>query len=237
MVVRVTAVAPEVPDEEDELVPAVALDVVGLLDVDAGGLGGVDEGRELGVRLAVMGAADDLLELARLLDDAGLVDDGDDIGDAGDGALGADDGRDALVAVDAVLQGDDAGVGAEQRLHLLGGLFGVPQLDREQHHVDRADLGRIVGGVDLGEMQVAVMRAVDRQAVLLDGCEMGAARDVEHLVSGRLHARAEIGADRTRRHGRNSHIALPLEPLARGYSALARKNEPGQGPGSKSGGR
>ena len=113
MVVRVTAVAPEVRGQEDEFVPAVALYVVGEVDVDAGGLGGVDEGGKLGVGPAVMGAADDLLELARLLDDAGLVDDADDIGDAGNGVFGADDGRDALVAVDAVLQGDDAGVGAD----------------------------------------------------------------------------------------------------------------------------
>ena len=34
---------------------------------------------------------------------------------------------------------------------------------------------------------------------------MGAARDVEDVVAGRLHARAEIAADRARRHDRYAH--------------------------------
>ncbi len=79
--------------------------------------------------------------------------------------LGAQDRRDALDAVDAVLQGDDAGVGADQRPRLLGGLFGVPQFDREQHDIDRADAFRVVGDVRLGQMQVAV-HALDLEAVL-----------------------------------------------------------------------
>ncbi len=138
----------------------------------------------------------------------GAVDHRDDIGDAGNGAFGADDGRDALIAVDAVLQGDDAGAGAEQRPRLLGRLLGVPQLDREQHDIDRPDRGRIVGDIDLGQMQVAV-HALEREAVLGDCRAMGAARDEEHIVAGRLHARAVIAADRARRHDRNSHRSAP----------------------------
>ena len=69
---------------------------------------------------------------------------GRDIGGAGNGVLFAEDRRDALVAVDAVLQGDDASVRADQRLRKLGGDLGVPQLDGEQHDVDRADLLGIV---------------------------------------------------------------------------------------------
>ena len=142
----------------------------------------------------------------------GYADHGGDIGRAADGLLGAEDRRHALDAVDAVLQGDDAGVGADQRPRQFGGLFGVPQLDREQHDVDRADVFGIVGDVRLRQVQVAV-HALDLEAVLLDGFEMGAARDEEHIVAGRRHAGAEITADRARRHCRYSHARTPKKPL------------------------
>ena len=92
----------------------------------------------------------------------------------------------------------------------VGRLLGVPQLDREQHDVDRADRGRIVGDIRLRQMQVAV-HAFDLQPVLRDGVAMGAARDEEHVVPGRRHARAEITADRARRHRRNPHRLAPSE--------------------------
>ena len=95
----------------------------------------------------------------------------------------------------------------DQRARRLRGLFGVPELDGEQHDIDRPDLGRIVGDIRLGQMQVA-MHALDLQAVFADGVEIGAARDKEHVVPGRRHARAEITADRARRHCRNSHRKL-----------------------------
>ncbi len=42
-----------------------------------------------------------------------------------------------------------------------------------------------------------------------DRREIGAARDEEHVVAGRRHARAEIAADRARRHCRYPHEAAP----------------------------
>ena len=60
--------------------------------------------------------------------------------------------------------------------------------------------------VDLGVFQMQIAeRAFDLQPVLADGIEMRAARDEMHLVSGRGHARAEISADRARRHHCNTH--------------------------------
>jgi hypothetical protein len=53
-------------------------------------------------------------------------------------------------------------------------------------------------------MQVAE-RAFYLEAVFPDGVEMRAARDEMHFVSGRGHARAEISADRARRHHCNTH--------------------------------
>ena len=142
---------------------------------------------ELGVGLAVHAAAAHGRELRGVPHHARAAEHGGDIGGAGDGRVLAEDRRDALVAVDAVLQGDDAGVRADQRLRQLGGGLGVPQLDREQHDVDRADLLRIVGGVDLRQMQVAV-HALDLQAVLAQRVEMGAARDEGDVVARRRHA-------------------------------------------------
>src|SRR5205807_3428675 len=100
-------------DQEDEFLPAVDVDRVGEADVDVRLLGGVREGGELLVVLAVDAAAAHLRELAGLRDHAGRRDDGRDIGHAADYAVGPEDGREALDRVDAVLQGDDARVGAD----------------------------------------------------------------------------------------------------------------------------
>ena len=196
--------------QEDEFLPAVALDIIGLHNIDAGRFCRRHEGGEASIGAAVDGAADYVMERARLLDNARTVDHAEDVSDAGDGALGTRYRGDAFVAVDAVLQADDAGVRAEQRARGLGGLFGVPQLDREQHGVDRADALGVVGDVRLRQVQTAV-RALDAKAVLAHGRQMGAARDEEHVEPGRRHARAEITADRARRHYRYSHRLAPSE--------------------------
>jgi hypothetical protein len=148
-------------------------------------------------------------ELASVFDDARLLDHRRDIGDAADRLVGAEDRGDPLDAIDAVLQGDDAGVRPDQRFGQFRRLLGVPQLDREHHHIDRANRLRIVGDVHLGQMQVAV-HALDGEAVLGDGVAMRAARDEENLVSVRRQPAPEIAADRSRRHCRNTHVEFPL---------------------------
>ena len=88
-----------------------------------------------------------------------------------------------------------------------GGLC-VPELDRKQHDVDRADAFGVVGHVRLGQVQVAV-HALEPEAVRLHRRQIGAARDEEDVVTGRRHARAEIAADRARRHCCYPHEAAP----------------------------
>jgi hypothetical protein len=56
-------------------------------------------------------------------------------------------------------------------------------------------------------MQVA-MHALDRETFAFHGREIGAARDEENVVAGGRHARAEIAADRARRHDRYSHSKI-----------------------------
>ena len=57
----------------------------------------------------------------------------------------AEDRREALGGIDAVLQRDHRGFGADQRPDRRAGALDVPQLDAEQHDVDRSDECRIVG--------------------------------------------------------------------------------------------
>ena len=158
----------------------------------------------LRVGLAVHAADPHRRELRGVAHHAGPAEHRGDIGGAGAGLLLAEDRRDALVAVDAVLQGDDAGVRADQGLGQLGRGLGVPELDREQHDIDRADLLGIGRGVDLRQMQVAV-HAFDLEPVLAERVEVGAARDVGDVMARGLHPSAEIGADRAGRHRCNLH--------------------------------
>ena len=98
---------------------------------------------ERGVRLLVGAAEAHHGELLVCLMTPGRGDHGGDIGGAADRAVGAEDRRDALDAVDAVLQGDERACPARPAaVASFGGLLGVPQLDREQHDVDRPDARR-----------------------------------------------------------------------------------------------
>ena len=84
--------------------------------------------------------------------------------------------------------------------------FGIPSRRKHEHDIDRTDLLRIVGGVDLRQVQVAV-HAFDLQPVLAERIEAGAARDVGDVMARGLHPPAEIGADRARRHRCDFHSA------------------------------
>ena len=113
-------------------------------------------------------------------------------------ALSPEDRDQPLGGVDAVLQRDDGGVGADQRLDGLARAFDVPQLDAEQHDIDHADLGGIIGRLRRHQMGVAA-RALNFQAIALHGRQMRAARN-EGDVGARLgQRRAEIHLRRRRR--------------------------------------
>jgi hypothetical protein len=113
--------------------------------------------------------------------------------------------RELRYAVDAVLQRDDTRPFADQCARLPRCRFGVPELDGEQHKIDRPDGIGVVCDIHVPQMQVAE-RALDAQAVAADRVAMRAARDEDHLVSGLREAGAEIAADSTRRHDRHPHV-------------------------------
>ena len=93
----------------------------------------------------------------------------------------------------------------------VGSDFRIPKLDRKQDDIDRPDVGRIVGHLRILEMQIAE-RAFDDQSIVADGVEMRSARDEGHVVARGRHARAEISADRARRHCCNPHEKIrPVE--------------------------
>ena len=70
-------------------------------------------------------------------------------------ALAPENREQPLMGIDAVLQRDHGGAGADQRFYPLARAFDVPQLDAEQHDIDLADLGRIVGRLGRHQMGVA----------------------------------------------------------------------------------
>ena len=72
-------------------------------------------------------------------DHAGRGDRGADLRHAAHHGAAAEDRDQPLRRVDAVLQRDHRGVGPDQRLDVLARAFDVPQLDAEQHEIDRAD--------------------------------------------------------------------------------------------------
>ena len=92
-----------------------------------------------GVARAVAFAERHRHERAGLPDHAGLRDRGADRDRAGHDMRGAQDRHQPVAGVDAVLQRNDAGAGADQRFDLLARAFDVPQLDAEQHDIDRPD--------------------------------------------------------------------------------------------------
>ena len=110
--------------------------------------------------------------------------------------------------VDAVLQRNHAGVGADQRLDAFPRAFDVPQLDAEQHDIDQADLGGIVGGLGRHQMAVAT-RARYLQANALDGGQMRAACDEADIGPRFRQRHAKSTADPAGADNRNTHECSP----------------------------
>ena len=153
---RVLAVMPEVPESSTNFFQMSSSMSIRERDVDVRGLDLLHVTGEHGIRTPVEAAAADLGHCAGVADHAGACDGRDDISrPANRGVISKDRGQ-PLDAVDAVLQRDHTGVGADQRARLLARRLGIPQLDGEQHHVDRSDLLRVIGDVDVLEMQVAL---------------------------------------------------------------------------------
>ena len=118
--------------------------------------------------------------------------------------LGSKDRDQPLGGIDAVLQRDDSGAGADQRLDGLARAFDVPQLYAEQHDIDYANLGGIVGRLRRHQMGVAA-RALNFQTLALHGGKMRAPRD-ESDVGARLgQRRTKTTSDAAGADNRNTH--------------------------------
>src|SRR5262249_18240043 len=72
---------------------------------------------------------------------------------------------------------------------------------------DRADGFRLVAHTDLRQMD-RLRPALDREPALAHGGKMCAARDEMNIVAALHEPRAEIAADASRPHDRNSHRTL-----------------------------
>jgi hypothetical protein len=145
---------------------------------------------------------------AGLADHAGCGDGRGDVGDAAHHRVLAEDRHQPLRCVDAVLHRDHRGVRSDHRLDVPAGALDVPQLDAEQHDVDRPDLGGIVGR--LCELEVGVAaRTLDLEAILLHRREVRAAGDEGHVRAGMRQRRAVAAAHAARSDYRDTHRTLP----------------------------
>jgi len=82
----------------------------------------------------------------------------------------------------------------------------VSQSYGEQHQVDRSDLLRVVGDIDVLQMKVAE-GALDLEAIPANGIAMRATCNERHIMSGRSHPPAVIASYGARCHDRNPHPA------------------------------
>jgi len=141
--------------------------------------------------------------MAAVLDHARRPDACADVSRAAQNVLLGEEPAQALDRLDAILERDHGGVLADDGLQALRSRLGVPQLHREQHHVDYARLARVLVNLHL-ELRVAV-RALYGETLFLDCLEMPTAGEEHHVVPGLLQPRAEITSDASSSHRCNSH--------------------------------
>src|SRR5262249_36931904 len=111
---------------------------------------------------------------------------------------------DSLDALDAVLKRDDGGAFVDERPDRRSRAFGVPQLHREEHSIDRPERAGVLSERWLRDPDVAVC-ALDDQPALAHRSEMPAAGYERHVVPALGELRAEIAADAARCHYRDAH--------------------------------
>jgi hypothetical protein len=128
-------------------------------------------------------------------DVSGTFDEREDVAEPAKHAVGAQEIRELGRGVDPVLEGEDAGALADERAQGLRSLGHLPRLDADQDDVDWTDRGRVIGGSDGMEVEVA-LHTLDVQAVLADGGQVPAAGDEPHVRPRFGEAPAEVRADR-----------------------------------------
>ena len=182
-------------------------DVVADLGIDSAAPAGRVERFDARGAAAIVFSEYQSLHRARLHDDAGPADGGADIGDAAHQRFLADDRPQHVVLLHPVLKRDDGGRRLHERQQLARGRLGVPQLDAEHHRIDGTDGLGIVGHVDLGQVD-RLRAAFDGEPALAHGGKMCAARDEMNISTPLNEPRAEIPADASRAHDRNSQRVL-----------------------------
>ncbi len=118
--------------------------------------------------------------LSGLADNAGGDDRAGNIGGAAHDRLGSENSREPLGSVDAILQRDDGGVGPDDWPDHLAGAFDIPEFDCEQHIIDVADAGDLVGSLGRPDLDFAAV-AFDAQAVFAHRRDMRATGDKDDI--------------------------------------------------------
>ncbi len=124
-----------------------------------------------------------LLVGAGLADDTRRDDGSCDKGAAAHHRIGSEDRDQPVGRVDAILQRDDRRLRADNWADLFSGGLDVPQLDAEEDVINVADAADIVSGLGRPDMGLAAI-ALDLETVLANCCEMGAARNEDHIRPG-----------------------------------------------------
>ena len=148
-------------------------------------------------------ASNDAHDAAGLLKHARLQAAGLDIGRAGQHYGVWELFHHGQIGVNAVLQAQHCRVGANQRGHGRHGVNVMVSLGGQQGQVNRADVGRAVGG-GAGHGEIAGLGA-HPQAVAADGSQVIAAGDEGNVVAGPGQHPAEVAAHAAGAHDCNFH--------------------------------
>ena len=194
--------------EQDELLPQRGEDFVAVDRVEAGALAQRMEGGAALACAAVQLAEHQAHESAGLTDHPRLGNGGADLRHAAHHGVLAEDGNQPLAGVDPVLQRDDRRVGPDERPDGGAGTLHVPQLDAEQHEIDRADAGRLVGRLGGAEMDIPA-RAQHAQAARAHRRQVGTARDEGHIGPGLRQRCPERSSDAASTYHRDPHCVIP----------------------------
>ena len=197
-------------DQEHELLPDRLLDVQADFDVDPAFRARRAKCLDAGGNGAVVFAEHQFLQMAGMFDHARFGDIRLDVANPAEYVLRPEHAAQHVILDHAVLERHHRGVRTEQCLDLRGSLLGVPQLDAEQHQVDRFEGGGIVCGDDLRQVDVA-QRTSHPQALRAQRVELPAPGDERHVVPALRQSGAEVPADAAGAHHRDPHAASKVE--------------------------
>ncbi len=109
-----------------------------------------------------------------------------------------------------VLEWQDCRLLADQRLHRVGGCVEIVRLGCDDHEVDGAHLGRVVGGLHARQVEASV-DALDAQPFTLYRAQVLASGDEGHVLTRLREQPSEVSADAACSNDRNAHDSLLLK--------------------------